>query len=77
VLGHQRRPEQLPDLTDRGLIAKSKNAANGKSEVYRLTPKGRSLSGPLKKLYEWGCKNAGLYGLTVGMPLMKLDRTAE
>jgi DNA-binding HxlR family transcriptional regulator len=69
--------ERLRDLTDRGLIARSRSSANSKSEVYMLTPKGRSLSGPLKELYEWGRRNAALYGVTVGMPLTELDRTAE
>jgi DNA-binding HxlR family transcriptional regulator len=66
--------ERLRDLTERGLIAKSKAAANNKSDVYVLTPKGRSLSGPLKELYEWGRKHATLYGVEVGMPLLALDK---
>ena len=69
--------ERLRDLAARGLVAKSKASSNGNSEVYMLTTKGRSLSGPLKELYEWGRKNASLYGVEVGLPLLELDRTSE
>jgi DNA-binding HxlR family transcriptional regulator len=64
--------ERLKDLLDRGLIAKSQAAASGKGEVYMLTPKGRSLSGPLKELYEWGRRNAAAYDVKVGLPLRDL-----
>jgi DNA-binding HxlR family transcriptional regulator len=66
--------ERLRDLMARGLIAKSKAAANSKSEVYVLTPKGRSLQPPLKELYEWGKKHAHAYGVAVGDPLLDLDK---
>jgi DNA-binding HxlR family transcriptional regulator len=66
--------ERLHDLMDRGLIAKSKATATGKSETYVLTPKGRSLQAPLKELYDWGKKNAHVYGVTVGNPLLALDQ---
>jgi DNA-binding HxlR family transcriptional regulator len=69
--------ERLRDLADRGLVAKSKASSNSNGEVYMLTPKGRSLSGPLQELYEWGRKNASLYGVTVGLPLLELDRKSE
>jgi DNA-binding HxlR family transcriptional regulator len=64
--------ERLRDLTERGLIAKTKGTANTRGDVYALTQRGRSLSGPLKELYEWGRRNAALYGVEVGEPFANL-----
>jgi DNA-binding HxlR family transcriptional regulator len=41
-------------------------------QTYALAAKGRSLSGVLKELYDWGETHAVAFGVTVGHPLRDL-----
>jgi DNA-binding HxlR family transcriptional regulator len=63
--------ERLRELTDVGLIARSR-AARGTADTYALAAKGQSLSRVLKELYDWGETHAAAFGVTVGHPLRDL-----
>jgi DNA-binding HxlR family transcriptional regulator len=60
--------ERLRELTDAGLISRTKGA-NGKAEVYELAARAQSLSRILTELYRWGDLNAANFGVTVAHPL--------
>jgi DNA-binding HxlR family transcriptional regulator len=64
--------ERLRDLTRAGLVARQGPSA-GRTHIYSLTEKGRSLSEPLQQLYAWGLKNSGSFGVRVGAPLEELE----
>jgi DNA-binding HxlR family transcriptional regulator len=63
--------QRLRELIDAGLIARARTA-KGPPETYALATKGRSLSGVLKELYNWGETHAAAFGVTVGHPLRDL-----
>ncbi len=63
--------QRLRELTDAGLVARTRSG-NGQAETYTLAAKGRSLSGVLKELYDWGETHAAAFGVTVGHPLRDL-----
>ena len=65
--------QRLRELVDAGLVARQK-AARGQTESYALATKGRSLSGVLKQLYDWGETHAATFGVRVGHPLRDLRR---
>ena len=61
--------QRLRELTEAGLIDRSKAEDGDKSEVYALSSRGQSLGVILTELYSWGETNAASFGVTVGHPL--------
>jgi DNA-binding HxlR family transcriptional regulator len=61
--------QRLRELTEAGLIDRSKAEDGDKSEVYALSGRGQSLGRILAELYSWGDTNAAAFGVTVGHPL--------
>ena len=64
--------ERLKDLMQAGLIARRKAAEGGRTSVYVLTPKGRTLGALLHALYDWGRRHADEFDVEVGEPLERL-----
>ncbi len=61
--------QRLRELTEAGLVDRSKSEDGDKSEVYALSPRGESLGRLLTELYSWGEINAAEFGVNVGHPL--------
>ena len=61
--------ERLKDLVGSGLVVRKRQ---GRADVYALTPRGRTLSDPLRHLYDWGLKHAAEFQVEVGTPLEEL-----
>jgi DNA-binding HxlR family transcriptional regulator len=61
--------QRLRELTEAGLIDRSKAEDGDKSEVYALSSRGQSLGVILTELYSWGETNAAAFGVTVAHPL--------
>jgi DNA-binding HxlR family transcriptional regulator len=58
--------QRLRELTDAGLVERSKPEDGDKSEVYALSTRAQSLSRILSELYDWGDANAAAFGVKVG-----------
>src|SRR5215472_15430784 len=54
--------ERLRDLVESGLVARKRQ---GRVDVYALTSRGRTLSDPLRHLYDWGLKHAAEFRVEV------------
>ena len=65
--------QRLHELTEAGLVDRSKSEDRDRSEVYALSARGKSLSRILAELYNWGDANAVAFGVTVGHPLRTTD----
>jgi DNA-binding HxlR family transcriptional regulator len=61
--------QRLRELTESGLLDRSKSEDGHKSEVDALTARGHSLGRILAELYGWGDTNAAAFGVTVRHPL--------
>jgi DNA-binding HxlR family transcriptional regulator len=61
--------QRLRELTEAGLIDRSKSEDGDRSELYALSARGESLGTILAELYAWGEKNAAAFGVKVGHPL--------
>ena len=68
--------DRLRDLTRSGLVVRQE-VPGGRTTVYTLTEKGRSLSVLLQHLYSWGVENSRSFGVRVGAPLTDLDSESE
>jgi DNA-binding HxlR family transcriptional regulator len=65
--------QRLRELTEAGLVDRSKSEDGDKSEVYALSVRGQSLGPILTELYNWGDTNAAAFGVKVGHPLKPDD----
>jgi DNA-binding HxlR family transcriptional regulator len=63
--------ERLAGLIETGLVVKKPLA--GKSALYALTPRAKSLHSILSDLYAWGKAHAADYDAIVEDPLQQLD----
>jgi DNA-binding HxlR family transcriptional regulator len=61
--------QRLRELTEAGLVDRSRSEDGDRSEVYALSARGQSLSVILMELYSWGDTNAQAFGVKVGHPL--------
>lgn len=61
--------QRLRELTEAGLVERSKSEDGDRSEVYALSDRAQSLGLILSELYDWGDSNAAAFGVTVGHPL--------
>ena len=61
--------QRLRELTEAGLIDRSKAEDGDRSEVYALSARGQSLGRILTELYSWGDTHAATFGVKVGHPL--------
>ena len=68
--------DRLRDLTRSGLVVRQE-VPGGRTTVYTLTEKGRSLSVLLQHLYSWGVENSRSFGVRVGAPLTDLDSGSQ
>ena len=64
--------ERLHDLIDSGLVVRGRRGL-GQAQEYRLTQRGRHLTGILRHLDAWGVENAPSFNVVVGTPLTDLD----
>jgi len=69
--------QRLHELTEAGLVDRSKAEDGDKSEVYALSARGQSLGRILTELYNWGDTNASAFGVKVGHPLRDDGLTAR
>jgi DNA-binding HxlR family transcriptional regulator len=68
--------QRLRELTEAGLVDRSRSEDDDKSEVYALSARGQSLGIILTELYSWGDNNAETFGVKVGHPLREDGLTA-
>lgn len=68
--------QRLRELSEAGLVERSRSQDGDKTEVYALSERGKSLSGILTELYSWGDTNAEAFGVKVGHPLREDGLTA-
>jgi DNA-binding HxlR family transcriptional regulator len=68
--------QRLRELTEAGLVDRSKSDHGDRSEVYALSARGQSLGVILMEIYNWGDTNAAAFGVKVGHPLREDGRTA-
>jgi DNA-binding HxlR family transcriptional regulator len=61
--------QRLRELTEAGLVDRSKSEDGDRSEVYALSARGETLGRLLAELYSWGEVNAEGFGVNVGHPL--------
>jgi DNA-binding HxlR family transcriptional regulator len=61
--------QRLRELTEAGLVERSKSDDGNKAEVYALSERAQSLGVILSELYDWGDNNAAVFGVEVGHPL--------
>ncbi len=61
--------QRLHELTEAGLIARTRPMDGDRSEVYALAARAQSLGPILAELYNWGETNAAEFGVKVGHPL--------
>jgi DNA-binding HxlR family transcriptional regulator len=66
--------ERLRDLQTPGLVAHRKSGRRNALGTYALAARGRSLSGVLHALYQWGHDNAAEFRVEVSEPLKLLDQ---
>jgi DNA-binding HxlR family transcriptional regulator len=64
--------ERLLELTDRGLIVKSRARTTASVVIYSLTETGESLRNVLGHLYKWGLDHAPSFGVKLEEPLKVL-----
>ncbi len=65
--------ERLQDLQRAGLVERARHTESRSRPAYALTARGRTLTPVLTDLYQWGSRNAAVFGVHVGNPLQKLD----
>src|SRR5262245_30344026 len=63
---------RLHDLIESGLVVRRRRGL-GLAQEYRLTQRGRQLTGILRHLDAWGVENAPNFNVKVGTPLTDLD----
>jgi DNA-binding HxlR family transcriptional regulator len=61
--------QRLRELTEAGLIDRSRPKEGDRSELYALSRRGESLGLILTEIYRWGDDNAAAFGVKVGHPL--------
>jgi DNA-binding HxlR family transcriptional regulator len=68
--------ERLHDLVNADLIVRRKSQSAAGADVYALSERSKSLSPVLRHLYVWGVRHAKVFGVGVGAPLRRMQKSA-